>query len=69
MTIQTPQPLQPGAIESPCVKVCVIDPATKRCTGCLRSLQEIARWSSLTSAERRRIMAELPGRKPRPGTT
>ncbi|WP_103173389.1 DUF1289 domain-containing protein [Paracoccus sp. SY] len=29
-------------IESPCIKVCVIDPATRLCTGCWRSLDEIA---------------------------
>jgi uncharacterized protein len=32
------------------------------CTGCGRSLNEIARWLELAAAERRRIMAELPGR-------
>lgn len=49
-------------MESPCVKICVIDPATKRCTGCLRTLNEIARWSQMTDAERARIMAELSKR-------
>lgn len=53
-----------SAMESPCVKICVIDPATKRCTGCLRTLEEIARWTSMTISERRRIMNELPHRKP-----
>lgn len=50
-------------METPCVKICVIDPATKQCTGCLRTLEEIARWSSFSNAERRRIMTELPARK------
>lgn len=45
------------------MKICAIDPATKRCTGCLRTLDEIARWSSMTDAQRKRIMAELPSRK------
>lgn len=54
------------AMESPCVKICVIDDATGLCTGCLRTRGEIAVWSSITSAERRRIMSELPLRpKPR----
>lgn len=53
-------------MESPCVKICVIDPAAKRCTGCQRTLDEIARWSSLTDAERRRIMTDLPKRKTAP---
>lgn len=54
---------QRDPMESPCIKVCVIDPATKLCTGCKRSLAEIAQWSALTDAERQRIMTELPARK------
>lgn len=50
-------------IESPCVKVCVIHPEVGLCVGCQRSRDEIAAWSAMTSAERRAIMAELPGRK------
>jgi predicted Fe-S protein YdhL (DUF1289 family) len=49
-------------IETPCVQVCIVDPATSLCTGCGRSLAEIAGWIGFTAAERRRIMAELPGR-------
>ena len=49
-------------MESPCIKVCVVSPETRLCTGCGRTLAEIASWAALTSAERRRIMAELPGR-------
>ncbi len=50
-------------IESPCVKICVIQPEAGLCIGCHRSLAEIAGWSRLSPAERRAIMAELPGRK------
>ena len=49
-------------IESPCVKVCVIHPETKLCTGCLRTLDEIGAWSRMTPDLRRDIMAELPAR-------
>jgi predicted Fe-S protein YdhL (DUF1289 family) len=49
-------------IQSPCNKICTIDPATDLCVGCGRTLDEIARWSSLTDAERARIMVELPRR-------
>ncbi len=45
-----------AAIETPCVEVCVIDQATALCTGCGRSLAEIASWSSISREERRRIM-------------
>jgi predicted Fe-S protein YdhL (DUF1289 family) len=47
---------------SPCIRICVIDPATKLCEGCGRTLQEIAQWSRLTEAERLAIMSTLEGR-------
>lgn len=50
-------------IQSPCVSVCVVDPATRHCTGCYRTLKEIARWSRLTAEERTSVMADLPARK------
>jgi predicted Fe-S protein YdhL (DUF1289 family) len=49
-------------IASPCTKVCTIDPRSKLCVGCGRSLAEIAQWGSISDAERSRIMAELPQR-------
>jgi uncharacterized protein len=50
-------------IQSPCINVCAIDAGTGLCTGCSRSLDEIARWSTLTDVERQRIMRELPSRQ------
>ena len=50
------------AVSSPCVKLCRLDPATRLCQGCGRSLDEIGRWSSLSENERRAIMTELPAR-------
>lgn len=58
------RPDRPAAgIESPCTKVCKVDPATRLCIGCLRSLDEIAAWSRMAPADRRRVMAELPLRR------
>lgn len=51
------------AIESPCVGVCRIDRATSRCTGCARTLDEIARWGSESAAWRAAVMAALPARR------
>ncbi len=53
-------------IESPCIKTCVIDPATRLCDGCGRTIDEIAVWSTYTNDDRRRIMADLPSRMRRP---
>jgi predicted Fe-S protein YdhL (DUF1289 family) len=49
-------------MESPCIDVCVMDPETGQCTGCGRTLQEIAQWSSMSGEERRRIMDALSER-------
>ena len=45
-------------IESPCNRVCTLDPASGLCLGCGRSLDEIARWTQMTDAERERVVAE-----------
>jgi len=51
-----------SGIESPCNKVCTLDPISALCIGCGRTLAEIEAWSRLSSADRLRIMAELPRR-------
>jgi len=60
-------------IETPCEKICLLDPPTGLCRGCGRSLAEIERWTAYSDAERTRIMAELPDRlaamNARPGNT
>ena len=50
-------------MKSPCVKVCQMDPQSNRCLGCARTLDEIARWASMTDQERNQILSELPDRK------
>ncbi len=54
-------------VESPCIKICVVHPETRLCTGCKRSIDEIARWSSMTADERADILDDLPDRKASPG--
>jgi uncharacterized protein len=49
-------------IETPCIKVCTLDAASGLCTGCGRTLDEIARWGSMSDQQRRAIMTELPRR-------
>ncbi len=53
---------QRDEIESPCVRICVVHPEARICTGCLRSIDEIARWSKMSADERRDIIAALPDR-------
>ena len=49
-------------IESPCIKICVIEPKSRLCTGCLRTIDEIGAWSRMTAEARSEVMAELPTR-------
>ncbi|PVA10972.1 DUF1289 domain-containing protein [Pelagivirga sediminicola] len=49
-------------VQSPCIQICVVHPEARICTGCLRSIDEISRWSRMTDAERAAITADLPGR-------
>ena len=51
--------------QSPCVRICVIHHEERLCTGCLRTLDEIARWSGMEPDRRAAILAELPSRAPR----
>ncbi|MCU9838004.1 DUF1289 domain-containing protein [Ruegeria sp. WL0004] len=51
-------------IDSPCIRICVVHPTERICTGCYRTIDEITRWSRMESDERTRIMAELPARAP-----
>lgn len=57
-------PLAAGdqAIESPCIRICVIDPASGLCEGCGRTLAEIASWGSLSCEARAEIMRGLAER-------
>jgi uncharacterized protein len=49
-------------IETPCNKVCAVDPVSGLCVGCGRTVAEIAGWIGFTAADRARVMAELPQR-------
>jgi hypothetical protein len=50
-------------IETPCIKICTFDARAALCLGCGRTVEEIARWSAMSAAERARVMAELPARR------
>ncbi|HEY3146313.1 MAG TPA: DUF1289 domain-containing protein [Dongiaceae bacterium] len=48
--------------ETPCIAVCMMDPKTKLCFGCGRTLPEIARWHRMESPERLAVMEGLAAR-------
>jgi predicted Fe-S protein YdhL (DUF1289 family) len=49
-------------MQTPCIHVCAIDPATGFCTGCGRTIEEIGAWMRYSDAERASLMAILPAR-------
>lgn len=49
-------------IETPCLKICMLDARSGLCLGCGRTIDEIAGWAAMSAAERTRVMAELPAR-------
>jgi hypothetical protein len=52
-----------SGVASPCISVCVMDRTTGLCSGCLRTLDEIARWGTIDDDARRAIVASLPSRR------
>lgn len=48
---------------SPCIDVCRIDPDTGLCTGCLRTLEEIANWGRYSDHEKRAVNRTLAARR------
>ena len=53
-------------VETPCLNICTLDARSGRCLGCARTIDEIARWGSMSAAQRALIMAELPPRHGQP---
>ncbi|PZP36662.1 MAG: DUF1289 domain-containing protein [Roseateles depolymerans] len=49
--------------ESPCTKVCQLDPATQWCRGCARDLVEITAWGRASEAEQQAILERLAVRQ------
>ena len=49
-------------VETPCIKICVVDPETQFCIGCGRTRGEIGAWLGMNVDERRGVMAALPER-------
>lgn len=50
-------------IASPCVKTCAIDPDTGWCLGCVRDLDEIAGWSTMSDAQKQAVLERIAARR------
>jgi len=47
---------------SPCVNICILDSAGQYCTGCYRSIDEIASWGTYSDDEKRAALARCDER-------
>ena len=49
-------------VPSPCISVCRMDAASGLCEGCLRTLDEIVRWSAMPEEGRRAVWSRIAQR-------
>ncbi|TXC66892.1 DUF1289 domain-containing protein [Piscinibacter aquaticus] len=52
-----------SAVPSPCISVCKMDARSGWCEGCLRTIDEIAGWSTMDDGAKRRVWQLLPQRR------
>ncbi len=45
--------------DSPCIKLCVMDPASGFCLGCFRTTSEIAQWADFSPEQRTKLRQSL----------
>ncbi|BCF95612.1 hypothetical protein PPGU19_001810 [Paraburkholderia sp. PGU19] len=57
---ETAQTIAP--VPSPCINVCRMNRSTGLCEGCLRTIDEIANWSSFDDAAKRAVWVEIDRR-------
>ena len=55
--------MKPPGVASPCIDICRMDPRSGLCEGCLRTLDEIAAWGTLSDAGKRAIWQRLELRR------
>jgi predicted Fe-S protein YdhL (DUF1289 family) len=55
-------PVPEDIVASPCISVCTVDPVSKMCIGCLRTLKEIGAWRSMSMADKRIVVAACDAR-------
>mgnify|MGYP001185064853 CR=1 FL=1 len=52
-----------GSVPSPCISVCRMDARSGWCEGCLRTLDEIAAWSTMSDEDKRAVWQLLAQRR------
>jgi hypothetical protein len=52
-----------SGVASPCIDICRMDPRSGLCEGCLRTLDEIAAWGTLSDAGKLAVWQRLEQRR------
>jgi len=50
-------------VPSPCINICRMSPATGLCEGCLRTIEEIAAWSTLDDTAKEQVWDAIEQRR------
>jgi uncharacterized protein len=50
-------------VPSPCISVCQMNPSTDLCSGCYRTVEEIAAWSGLDDEQRLVVWERIEARQ------
>jgi predicted Fe-S protein YdhL (DUF1289 family) len=50
-------------VPSPCIAVCRIDPESRLCEGCSRTLDEIAGWGTMSEDSKRAVWGDIARRR------
>lgn len=50
-------------VPSPCINICRMSPATGLCEGCLRTIEEIAAWSTLDDQAKEQVWDAIEQRR------
>ncbi|MBK4738305.1 DUF1289 domain-containing protein [Noviherbaspirillum pedocola] len=56
-------PTSPGPVPSPCIGICRMEEGTGLCSGCLRTIDEIACWGGASEAVKREVWREIRRRE------
>jgi len=60
---KTTLPADAPEVASPCISICEMDQKTGLCSGCFRTLEEIATWSRIPNQQRWDIVQSLRDRR------
>ena len=63
MTVSVGEPVAAASPVSPCIGICLMDPTTRTCRGCLRTIDEIRAWYEASIAEKQAVLGRLAARR------